>query len=185
MSKRAWHMIPAVIFFLCAAISLYSTYTTTTKLGGSELIGHEAPSLSTRAIEGYNAIPQKDMLFRYQYVLVNFFASWCTPCLAEHPHLLVFAKEYEVKIAGVAWRDSPEHVKTLLEQHGNPYDYLGTDLMDASAFAYGVEGLPESFLVDKEGKVVASFQGGLTQETIAQRFAPHVPKRSAAQSQGE
>jgi cytochrome c biogenesis protein CcmG, thiol:disulfide interchange protein DsbE len=107
-------------------------------------------------------------------VLVNFFASWCTPCRAEHPYLKQLANEYNLPIIGIAWRDSAANITQMLKENGNPYRYAGIDMLDASAYGYGVEGLPESFLIDAKGMVVATHRGPLTPTIIQEKFAPHL-----------
>jgi cytochrome c biogenesis protein CcmG, thiol:disulfide interchange protein DsbE len=173
-----WRNMFGVIFALIVTVMLFSTYKKATRLGGNELVGKPAPNLTISALEGFPALPKDGSAFGKGYVMINFFASWCQPCQAEHPFLKQLAAEYNLPIVGVVWRDSGANVKEMLQSHGNPYAYVGTDIMDASAYSYGVKGLPESFLINAQGKVVATYRGPITPPVMQEIFAPHLEGKS-------
>lgn len=175
-----WRRIPGLVFCLIVAVMLFATYKKSTNPQGEELIGRPAPELHSVKVEGFSRLPSRDVLFNGQYVLVNFFASWCTPCLAEHPHLQQLSEEFGLTIVGIAWRDSAENVQAMLDEHGNPYSYVGLDKMDASAYAYSVVGLPESFLIGPDGNVVATHRGPLLPNVIRTTIIPFLEERGAA-----
>ena len=167
-----WRSLPGIIFALLVGVLLFSTYQKSTKLGGQELVGHAVPAIKLQSIDGFTPLPDDANLFHKQYVLVNFFASWCMPCRAEHPYLKQLANEYALPIVGIVWRDSAANITGMLKENGNPYRYMGIDTLDASAFGFGVEGLPESFLVNEKGVIVATHRGPLTPSIIEEKFAP-------------
>ncbi len=169
-----WRSLPGIIFAALVAVLLFSTYQKSTKPGGQELVGHTVPAIKTQAVEGFAPPPNDPALFRTHYVLVNFFASWCMPCRAEHPYLKQLANEYALPIVGIVWRDSPANITQMLRENGNPYKYVGIDLLDTSAYGFGVEGLPESFLIDAKGMIVATHRGPLTPSVIEEKFAPYL-----------
>ncbi len=166
--------IPGLIFLLIISVLFFSVYQKNTKEAGSNLVGQEVPTIYAEPIEGLPKIPGKAVVFKYQYVLVNFFASWCTPCLAEHQYLNQLAKDYDLKIIGVAWRDSAKNISKMLSTHGNPYNYVGIDTLDTSAYAFGVAALPESFLVAPNGKVIVTHRGPLVPDVIREKLLPHL-----------
>src|SRR5262249_59998032 len=84
-------------------------------------------------------------------VLVNFFASWCTPCLAEQPLLERLAKKEGVTIIGVAWKNKPEEARAWLERLGDPFAAVGYDLDGSMAGNWGLSGVPETFPVGPPG----------------------------------
>lgn len=94
-----------------------------------------------------------------QWYLVNFFASWCIPCVVEHPQLL-YLKD-KVTLIGIAYKDKAVLAKTFLQQHKNPYQYVMQDDQGVAAIEFGISGVPESFLVNAEGKIVWSYAGPL------------------------
>lgn len=101
-----------------------------------------------------------------KYSLVNFFASWCTTCHAEHQVLLRLQAEKVIDIYGVAWRDIDENTKSYLAQNGNPYQKVAKDGTGLFTKIAGISAVPESFIVDPEGKVVMRYKGNLQEFSI-------------------
>ncbi len=167
-----WRALPGIVFLLIIAVLFFATYKKTTNEGG--IVGQAAPELHVEKIEGLKHPPAAGVLFKHQIVLVNFFASWCTPCLAEHPFLNQLANEYDLRIVGIAWRDSDDNIRAMLKEHGNPYSYIAADRMDSTAFGFGVKGLPESFLIGPDGNIITSHRGPLTPDVIRAKIIPHL-----------
>lgn len=169
-----WRALPGILFLTIVLFLFYVVYDKSTKDGGVGLIGQAAPEFYTNKIEGYASIPSSDIALKHRYTLVNFFASWCTPCLAEHPFLTTLAKKDNITVIGIAWRDSKDNITTMLKEHGNPYHYVGIDNRDSTASLYGVKGLPESYLINPEGVIVEMHQGPLVPETIKEKILPYL-----------
>ena len=123
---------------------------------GSVMIGRPAPPL-----------PFADTLLKSgKPVLVNFFASWCTPCLAEHP-LFTRLKEREgATIVGIAWKDKPEATRAWLARLGDPFALLGFDQDGKLALDWGLSGVPETYLIDARGIVRLHFRGPITERDL-------------------
>jgi cytochrome c biogenesis protein CcmG/thiol:disulfide interchange protein DsbE len=153
---------------------LYVVVTRTFSPHGEQLVGRQAPKIVITPIEGYAAIPPLWQVMRHDVVLLNFFATWCAPCQAEHPLLVKLSKDYNIHIIGVASRDAASRIAEFLEKEGNPYSYLGIDNMDATSVAYQVKGLPESYLIRKDGTVLAYHSGILTDAILQEKFLPHL-----------
>ena len=109
---------------------------------------------------------------RGKYTLINFFASWCTPCRAEH-HLFFEIKKVkpELFILGFSHKDDPTDSKNYLATDGNPYSFVGLDKDGKIAFEFGVFGLPETFIINKEGKIIFKHTGPLTKKIILNEIA--------------
>ena len=102
-----------------------------------------------------------------KYTLVNFFASWCAPCKAEHHLFFEIKKEKpELFILGFSYKDDLNDSKKYLEDEGNPYSFVGLDQDGKIAFEFGVFGLPETFIINKEGKIIFKHTGPLTKDII-------------------
>ena len=102
-----------------------------------------------------------------KYTLINFFASWCTPCRAEHHLFFKIKKEIpELFILGFSHKDDLDDSKKYLEEEGNPYSFVGIDSDGKIAFNFGVFGLPETFIVNKKGKIIFKHTGPLTKTII-------------------
>lgn len=92
-----------------------------------------------------------------QWILVNFFASWCVPCVIEHPQLMELQKE--LPIVGISYRDKFENMKAMLKSRGNPYALIAEDISGVAAMAFGISGVPETFLISPTGQIVWHMAG--------------------------
>lgn len=104
--------------------------------------------------------------------LVNVFASWCVPCLAEHPLLTRLAVEEGVAIYGINYKDQPADALAWLERHGNPYARIGSDLDGRVGIEWGVYGVPETFVVDRQGRIRFRHAGPLTPALVDRTLRP-------------
>lgn len=107
---------------------------------------------------------KKDLVGKYS--LVNFFASWCTTCRAEHEILLRLKSEGIIDIYGVAWRDIDENTKSFLEKSGNPFNKVAKDSRGLFSKITGMEAVPETLIIDKKGNVVMRFKGNLQEFSL-------------------
>ncbi len=104
-------------------------------------------------------------------VLVNFFASWCPPCVEEHPMLMALQKQ-GVVLWGIAYKDVAQNTQVFLQRHGNPFARLAQDQPGRVAIDWGVTGVPESFLVDAKGVVRWHMPGPLTPDIVSAQLMP-------------
>ena len=111
------------------------------------------------------------MLRSGEVTLVNFWASWCPPCRAEHPLVEALAAE-GIPVYGINYRDDPARALEFLEDLGNPYAAIGADPRARMGLDWGVVGLPETFVLDGRGNVVMRHAGPLTDEVLATRLRP-------------
>ena len=103
--------------------------------------------------------------------LLNFFASWCEPCLVEHPSLMALA-EVGLPIWAIVYKDGEDKAAAFLQRHGNPYQRIARDATGRVAIDFGLSGVPESFLVDGAGVVRWHWANGLTSNVIEHRLQP-------------
>lgn len=125
----------------------------------------DLPSL----IEGKPALTSESLKGRV--TLIDVFASWCVPCRAEHPYLSEIKKSGLVLI-GINYKDKPKDALVWLEKLGNPYDAIGSDLDGRVGIDFGVYGVPESYLIDKQGIIRFKQTGPLTPEDIQNNLLP-------------
>ncbi len=135
----------------------------------SPLVGKLAPELVGTTADGQSFDLDKH---RGQWVLVNFFATWCPPCVAEQPELVALSERNagELQIVSVAYEDTAEKVQEFFAERGGEWPALVADTGRAS-IDYGVIKLPESYLVDPSGKVVHKFIGGVTAADVEKLMA--------------
>jgi len=108
--------------------------------------------------------------------LINVFASWCAPCIAENPQLMAL-QAAGVDIVGVAYKDDPADTQLFLDAHGNPFSAIGIDRDGQFALQLGIAGVPETFVVDGAGKIVAVHRGPLTPTDIEREIYPALRRR--------
>lgn len=105
-------------------------------------------------------------------LILNVFASWCLPCLAEHPNLLALKQATDIPLIGINWKDTKPAVTEWLTTHGNPYDTIGWDPDGIAAVALGISGAPETFIYDGEGSLVFHFPGPIDPMTLETKVMP-------------
>jgi len=118
------------------------------------------PALPLRALDGDRVEPEWRPAAG-KVTLINFFASWCAPCLAEHPQLKNLSEIPGIELQGIAWNDKPEALQAWLAKHGNPFHQVWRDTTGRAAIAIGLRGVPESYVIDKQGKVRLHIQGAI------------------------
>jgi cytochrome c biogenesis protein CcmG/thiol:disulfide interchange protein DsbE len=106
-------------------------------------------------------------------VLVNFFASWCLPCKAEHATLAGLAAS-GVPLYGIAYKDKPENAQRFLTDLGDPYQKIGLDLDGRTAIDFGVYGVPETYILDRDGRIRFRYAGALTDAVLKTEILPRL-----------
>jgi DsbE subfamily thiol:disulfide oxidoreductase len=110
--------------------------------------------------------------------LINFFASWCVPCRAEHPLLFGLAQDKRLEIDGIAYKNKPEDAGAYIAELGNPYGRIVLDQPGRTAIDFGLYGVPESYLVDREGRIRFRQVGPLTEAVIEGQLKPLIAELS-------
>ena len=146
----------------------------------SVLIGQSAPPLNLPGLDGASGLTDADLRAGHVSV-VNVFGSWCEPCHYEHQYLMALAADPELKakglaIYGVAQRDSDENVRRFLGAKGDPYAKVGLDQDNRAGIDWGVYGVPETFIVRGDGKLVFKLVGPMTAETLESEVKPEILK---------
>lgn len=129
-----------------------------------------APALPSETLEGFDAVSE-DALRSGEVTLVNFWASWCPPCRAEHPVLLDLESR-GVRIVGVNYKDQPRNARRYLEEDDNPFIGVPTDPVGRVAIEWGVTGPPETFIVDGDGIIRHKIVGPLVGTLYERDFLP-------------
>ena len=132
----------------------------------SALLNKNLPTFSSINLYDKEEVLLSDSL-RGKYTLINFFASWCNPCRAEHHLFFKIKKEIpELFILGFSHKDDLDDSKKYLEEEGNPYSFVGIDNDGKIAFDFGVFGLPETFIINEDRKIIYKHTGPLTKKII-------------------
>ena len=165
---------PPLIFAGFVALAGIGLFTTDSTELPSTFIGEPAPPITETGLPGYTPVKPDD-LARGQVTLVNFWASWCPPCHAEHPRLLQMAAD-GVPIVGVNFKDREKPATSYLDEDGNPFLSVAFDPQGRTAIDWGVTAPPETFILDGEGTVLFRFVGPLVGSDYEQRFLPELEK---------
>ncbi|WP_376873760.1 DsbE family thiol:disulfide interchange protein [Albirhodobacter sp. R86504] len=172
-----WGMIaPPVVFAGLAGMFLWGMSRENPNDLPSVLIGQAAPAVIVEPMAG-QAPFSSAMLSQDGVKLVNFWASWCAPCRVEHPNLQDLADE-GLAIYGVNYKDDAQKAQGFLDELGSPYAAIGTDAKGKMALEWGVYGVPETFVLDGEGRVLARFAGPLTKRLIEEKLRPVMQEAS-------
>lgn len=168
--------IPPLAFAGLAAMFLWGMGRDDPDAIPSTMIGREAPAIPQTNLPGKVQLTD-DMLRQPGVKLVNFWASWCPPCRAEHPTLTDLSQR--LPVYGIDLKDTDANALAFLAADGDPFAALATDPRGRAAIDWGVTAPPETFIVDGEGRVLFRFAGPLVREDYTNRFVPELEKALA------
>jgi DsbE subfamily thiol:disulfide oxidoreductase len=180
--RRVIYLVPIalflalVVYFFAAMRPGYDPQALPSAMVGKPVPSFELPGPASPL--NYAGPPVKlgfsnrDMLGRV--VVVNFFASWCVPCRVEHPVLMGLGPSANVPLVGIAYKDKPADAVGFLNEYGNPYLAIALDESGRTGIDFGVYGVPETYVVDKQGIIRLRHVGPLTAETVAREILPLV-----------
>jgi cytochrome c biogenesis protein CcmG/thiol:disulfide interchange protein DsbE len=181
--SKAVLLLPLVLVVAVLGLMYFALQSGDPSRLPSVLIGKPVPEFNLAAIprlqnDAGAPVPgfSSAMLRSGKVSLLNVWASWCVPCLAEHPQLVELAKE-GVPLYGIDYKgDSSEAARRFLTKHGNPFLAVGADETGMTGIDLGVTGVPETFVIDGSGRIVMRYQGPMTPEVIAEKIKPAIEK---------
>ena len=171
-------LLPPLAFAALAATFLWGMNRDDPGSVPSAMIGRQAPPVPATTLPGKTQLT--DAMLREPGVkLVNFWASWCPPCRAEHPTLTALSAE--LPVYGIDLKDPEGNAAAFLSEHGDPFRALATDPRGRVAIDWGVTAPPETFIIDGQGKILYRFAGPLVGDDYRQRFLPELEKARAVE----
>ncbi len=170
--RRSWLMaLPLIAFAALAALFWVRLGDGDPSKIPSALIGHPAPKTPLPPLQGLATggaqVPGLDpAAFKGKVSVVNVWASWCVPCGDEAPLLTQIGRDKRLQVIGINYKDAPDNARRFLDRYGNPYGIVGVDGNGRAAIEWGVYGVPETFIVGREGTIVYKLVGPVTPDNI-------------------
>ena len=180
--KRRWLMaLPLLLFSALALLFWFRLGNSDISQIPSALIGHAAPETTLPPLPGLvsNGTPVPGLdpaTFKGKVSLVNVWASWCVPCHGEAPLLNDLAKDRRLQFVGINYKDAADNARRFLGRYGNPFDIVGVDVNGRASIEWGVYGVPETFVVGRDGTIAYKLVGAITPDNIDAVLKPEIDK---------
>jgi cytochrome c biogenesis protein CcmG/thiol:disulfide interchange protein DsbE len=177
-------LLPLVAFLALAALFLIRLGSGDPSRLPSALIGRPAPPTDLPPLAGLERdgkpLPGlSNAAFQGAVTLVNVWASWCVPCADEVPFLAQLAKDKRIQLVGINYKDAPDNARRFLNRYGNPFVASGTDESGRTSIDWGVYGVPENFLIGRDGTIVYKLVGPITADNLVKVLEPEIAKAVA------
>jgi cytochrome c biogenesis protein CcmG/thiol:disulfide interchange protein DsbE len=183
-NRRVLVLLPLAAFLALAALFLVRLGAGDASRIPSALIGREAPATDLPPVAGLErdgkpipGIAPAD--FRSAVTVLNVWASWCVPCHDEAPLLMQLARDSRIRVVGINYKDQADNARRFLGRYGNPFAASGTDANGRAAIEWGVYGVPETFIVGRDGKIAYKLVGPITPENLDRVVKPEIEKALA------
>ena len=171
--RRRWPYLLPIAICLAVGVFLYLGLYRDPTLVPSPLVGKPVPQFSLDPVKGRTlGLSSRDL--RGEVSLVNVFASWCVACRHEHGLFLALEREGVVPIHGLNYKDAPDDAAAWLDALGDPYTRTGADLDGRAGLDWGVYGVPETFVVDRDGRIAYKHIGPVTPRVLDETILPLV-----------
>jgi len=183
--RRLLVLLPLVVFLALAALFLFRLGAGDPSKLPSALIGRPVPDTPLPAVEGLvrDGVPVPGIAnadFKGAVSLVNVWASWCVPCHDEAPLLMQIANDKRIRVFGINYKDQPENARRFVGRYGNPFAAVGADVNGRVSIDWGVYGVPETFLIGRDGRIAYKLVGPISPENLAATLKPQIEKALAA-----
>jgi len=174
-------LLPLLLFVGLVLLFLIRLFAGDPSRIPSALIGHAAPQTNLPPIAGLERdgkpVPGIEAAsLKGAVMVVNVWASWCVPCHDEAPLLVALARDSRLRVIGINYKDDPENARRFLGRYGNPFAAAGADPNGRAAIEWGVYGVPETFIVGRDGRVAYKLVGPITPENLATTIKPEIAR---------
>ena len=170
-----WALLTPLVLFAAIAVLLGIGLTLNPREVPSPLIGKAVPEFTLPPVKG-RALGLSSADLKGEVSLVNVFASWCVACKDEHPVFMQMQREGLLPIHGLNYKDRPEDAQKWLDDMGDPYTRTGADIDGRVAIDWGVYGVPETFVIDRSGRIAYKHIGAITPEVLQEKLRPLIAK---------
>jgi cytochrome c biogenesis protein CcmG, thiol:disulfide interchange protein DsbE len=182
--RRMLVLVPLVAFLALAALFVLRLGAGDPSRIPSALIGHPAPRTDLPPLPGLErdgkAVPGLNSAeFQGRVTVLNVWASWCVPCREEAALLMTVAADPRVNVVGMNYKDQPDNARRFLGRYGNPFAANGTDGNGRAAIEWGVYGVPETFVIGRDGRIAYKLIGPVTPDNLEAALKPAIEKALA------
>ncbi len=174
---RLPHIVPVVVAGLIG-VALAIGLTLNPREIPSALIGGVVPEFDLPPIQG-RPLGLSSADLKGEVSVVNVWASWCTECRTEHPLLMTIEERAGVRLHGINYKDRPEDAESWLNTLGDPYTRVGADIDGRVSIDWGVYGVPETFVIDRQGRIAYKLIGALTEDNLTETILPLIDELTA------
>jgi cytochrome c biogenesis protein CcmG/thiol:disulfide interchange protein DsbE len=179
--QRAWPrrllvLVPLLAFAALVALFYFRLGSGDPSRLPSALIGKPAPTHVLPALEGASVPAFSPSEFAGAVTLVNVWASWCVPCRDEHPFLVRLAADKRIRLVGINYKDAAANANDFLKRYGNPFAAIGVDAAGRAAIEWGVYGVPETFIVGRDGRIAFKHVGPIDAQSLEALIKPAIEK---------
>jgi cytochrome c biogenesis protein CcmG, thiol:disulfide interchange protein DsbE len=182
--RRLIVLLPLIVFLALAALFLFRLGSGDPSRLPSALIGRPVPATDLPAVAGLvrdnrpvPGIASAD--FAGAVTLVNVWASWCVPCHDEAPILMKMAEDKRMRLVGINYKDEADNARRFIGRYGNPFTAVGADRNGRASIDWGVYGVPETFVVGRDGRIAYKLVGPITPENLERQLKPAIEKELA------
>jgi cytochrome c biogenesis protein CcmG/thiol:disulfide interchange protein DsbE len=179
--RRLIVLVPLVMFLALAGLFLFRLGSGDPSRLPSALIGRPVPDTPLPPVDGLvrdgspvPGIASAD--FTGPVTLVNVWASWCVPCHDEAPLLMKLADDKRLRLIGINYKDQPENARRFIGRYGNPFAAVGADQNGRASIDWGVYGVPETFVVGRDGRIAFKLVGPITPDNLETTLKPQLEK---------
>jgi cytochrome c biogenesis protein CcmG, thiol:disulfide interchange protein DsbE len=185
--RRLAVLVPLAVFLALAVLFVVGLRFGDPSVLPSALIGRPAPDTDLPPIAGLerNGAPVPGLssaTFKGAITIVNVWASWCVPCHDEAPLLMQLARDKRVRLVGINYKDDPGNARRFLGRYGDPFAAAGADESGRAAIDWGVYGVPETFVIGRDGRIAYKLVGPITPDNYFSLLEPQIDKALAAKS---
>jgi cytochrome c biogenesis protein CcmG/thiol:disulfide interchange protein DsbE len=188
IAARRWRrlvvLLPLALFLGLAALFMIRLSAGDPSKLPSALIGHPVPDTRLPPVDGLvrdgkpvPGIARDD--FTGAVTLVNVWASWCVPCHDEAPLLMQLAEDKRIRVVGINYKDQPENARRFIGRYGDPFAAVGADVSGRAAIEWGVYGVPETFVIGRDGRIAFKLVGPISADNLEMTLKPQLEKALA------
>ncbi len=174
-------LLPLAVFLALAGLFLYQLGRGDPSVLPSALIGRPVPRTELPPLAGieHDSKPVPGLnstTFKGQVTLVNVWASWCVPCHDEVPFLAALGQDKRIQLVSINYKDTEENARRFLNRYGNPFAATGRDESGRASIDWGVYGVPETYLVGRDGRIAYKLVGPITADNLSKTLEPEIEK---------